>query len=168
MNNDTPQPTVKDSLTPQNLRCPVPYHLWKKEWLAMHIVADKCIAITHKDGYDFHLNIPFDLGEIEYVIGASWTRAEALASQMLTAPDRVGVWLVKEEGYPDVSLVFTDLTIHQEEVNDIDNDNKYTQYWINDTLGDAYVVYPDAPECQDCRFYFMGPLPTAESEVPSE
>lgn len=151
MNNDTPQPTVKESLTVQKPRCPWPVHQWPKE-------AALCIALDDNN-YRFDDKENWTIGEYIYcnqdfnAESVCWTRAEALATQMLTSPDKPGVWVIYEK---HATLV--------DEFKDLTTTPLYDEYdgaILYETIRGRWSSY----SVLHSKFYYMGPLPTAESEV---
>lgn len=154
MNNDTPQPTVKDSLTVQKPRCPWPVHEWPSNAMyctTIHLVDSTYFLLRDNNGHVvWEKRFNLELQELN----PTWTRAEALASQMLTRPDKPGVWVIYEK---DNTLVdeFKDLTTapHYDE---------YDGAILYETIAGRWSSY----SVLHSKFYFMGPLP--ESEAPND
>lgn len=144
MNNDTPQPTVEESLTVQKPRCPWPVHEWHPNAAYCSVDCGSRLRLFDKDDYCVEIR------DFKTAIETQWTRAEALASQMLTAPDKPGVWAIYLEGSFYKINYYNNFKKHNHP--DFPNQKNIIGRcdWDNNSV---------------FRFYYMGPLPTAESEV---
>lgn len=132
----------------QEQRCPYPVHLWGDDWELFHInpIGEMFARIN---GIDYPITLPPNHKCPREAYGKSWTRSEALASQMLDKPDKVGVWVIYEE-YATIVDNIKDLTTtaHYDEC-----DGSVLYESVKGLWG-SYSVLGN-------KFYFMGPLPTS-------
>lgn len=119
-------------------RCPWPVHEWHPNAAYCSVFCGSRFYLFDKD------DNCVEARDFKTAIDTKWTRAEALASQMLDKPDKVGVWLVYRDGKAFRSALVEDLIVYSK--------------W-----GDRKKKY-----ICDCninggfQFYYMGPLPEGE------